>query len=63
MQGTRECCTGAEQLQSTLMTYRKRLYTELLGRLALQMPGVPPVGAGCIRTTTEFYSSAPHPFL
>ena len=40
----------AGQLQCTLTTYRKRLYTELLGRLALQMPGVPPVGAGCINT-------------
>ena len=31
----------------TLMTYRKRVYTELLGSRALQTPGVPPVGAGC----------------
>ena len=31
----------------TLMTYRKRVYTELLGSRSLQTPGVPPVGAGC----------------
>ncbi len=31
----------------TLMTYRKRVYTELLGMLALQVPALPPVGAGC----------------
>ncbi len=29
------------------MTYRKRVYTELLGMLALQVPALPPVGAGC----------------
>ena len=35
----------------TLMTYRKRVYTELLGMLALQVPGLPPVGAGCKSST------------